>query len=124
MEKKGKEDQVVPGITIQRNNSLSPVHLVVQVVVPAPGTPLLAGSLGSGPSEAPTLLELQKCDRRRGVVVGRAVSGPQGFRRPVLLELLVRILEVGLAERNSSNEKCSVQAHRQWAEMRCLQGAV
>ena len=37
----------------QKDIELTPVHLVVQVFVPAPGTPFLAGNLGSGPSVAP-----------------------------------------------------------------------
>ena len=37
----------------------TPVHLLGQVVAPAPGTSVFAGNLGSGPSVTPTLLELQ-----------------------------------------------------------------
>ena len=102
MEGSGKKDQEV--VCYGRLTRYSPI---------IPGSPVGAGGrsrtgdfllplvpVWAGPSTAaPALLELQRVFvfvyaslewKLVSIVVGRAVSGLQGLRRPVLLELLVQ----------------------------------
>ena len=76
----GKKNQEVPGFKVKIVFPITPIHLLRQVVVPAPGSSLmprfLSGQDDHGGSGTAGAAE---------EIVSKSISDPQGLRGPVLL---------------------------------------